>query len=132
MEKLFQRMKILINLGAFYSRRFQEYDLVGPWRHAPDVKKEAKGPKPSSFDSHPSSSSIFSSTTSSSAPQNNNVEDPIVASHGYVSVDSDYTSGLVEVNKVHVERAKQRKAKFPCLQPLVLTRSQQAIANAAV
>ena len=57
------------------------------------------------------------------------MEDPIVASDGEVS---DYTSDPVEVNKVHVERAKRRKAKVPCLQPLLLTRSQQAIANATV
>ena len=82
--------KILI-LVAFYLRRFQKYELVGPWRHDPDVKEKAKGPKPSASTSHPSSSSIFSSTSSSSAPQNNNVEDPIVASDGEVSVDSDYT-----------------------------------------
>ena len=76
MEKLFRRMKVLINLVAFYLRRFQKYELVGPWRHDPDVKQKAKGPKPSASTSHPSSSSIFSSTWSSSAPQSNNFRKP--------------------------------------------------------
>ena len=48
------------------------------------------------------------------------------------SVTGDYNSYPVEVNNVRVERAKRRKAKVPCLQPLVLTRSQRAIADATV
>ena len=71
-----------------------------------------------------------SSSSSSSAPHNNNVQDSEIAvSDGEVSVDSDYTSDPVEANKVHVERAKWRSAKTPCLQPLVLTRRQQAMAK---
>ena len=31
MEKLFRRMKVLINFVAFYFRRFQKYELLGPW-----------------------------------------------------------------------------------------------------
>ena len=53
-------------------------------------------------------------------------------SDGEVSGDSNYTSNPVEANKVHVERAKRRRAKAPCVQPLVLTRRQQPIANAIV
>ena len=131
MEKLFRRMKVLINLVAFYLRRFQKYELVGPWRHDPDIKEKARAPKPASSTSNvsSSSSSSSSSTSSSSAPH---VEDEIVASDGEVSVDSDYTSDPVEANKVRVDRAKRQKAKVPCLQPLVLTRRQQAIANATI
>ena len=127
--RVWMKMSILV---AFYLHRFQKYELVGPWRHDLDVKEKAQGPKPSASTSHPSSTSMFSSTSCSSATQNNNVEDPIVASAGQVSFDSDYTSDPVEVNKVHVERAKRRKAKLPCLQPLGLTRSQQGIANDTV
>ena len=56
----------------------------------------------------------------------------LFVSDGEVSVDSDYTSDPVEANKVRAKRAKRRRAKAPCLQPLVLTRRQQAIANATV
>ena len=52
-----------------------------------------------------------------------------IFAYGEVSVDSDYTSDPMEDNKVRVERAKRQKAKVPCLQPLVLTRRQQAIAT---
>ena len=131
MEKLFGRMKVLINLVAFYLRRFQKYELVGPWRHNPGIKEKARASKPAASTSNvrSSSSSSSSSTSSSSAPQNNNVEHEVVASDGEVSVDSDYTSDPVEANKVRVDR---QKAKVPCLQPLVLTRRQQAIANATI
>ena len=46
MEKSFRRMKVLINLVAFYLRRFQKYELVGPWRHDPDVKEKGKDLSP--------------------------------------------------------------------------------------
>ena len=119
MEKLFRRMKVLIDLVAFYLRRFQKYELVGPWRHDPDIKEKPRAPKPVASPFNASSSS----SSSSSAPHNNNVQDSeIVVSDGEVSVDSDYTSDPVEANKVHVEHAKWRRAKAPCLQPLVLTR----------
>ena len=129
MEKLFRRMKVLINLVAFYLRRFQKYELVGPWRHDPDLKEKPRAPKPAASPFNASSSS----SSSSSVPHNNDVQDSeIVVSDGEVSVDSDYTSDPVEANKVRVERAKRRRAKAPCLQPLVVTRRQQAIANATV
>ena len=124
--KTCSRMKVLINLVAFYLCRFQRYALVGPWRHEPDIKEKPRAPKPAAFPFNGSSSS----SSSSSAPHNNNVQDSeIVVSDGELSVDSDYTSDLVEANKVHVERAKRRRVKAPCLQPLVLTRRQQAIAK---
>ena len=114
---------------AFYFCRFQKkYELVGTWRLDPNVKEKGKGRKPSGSTSNLTSSS----SSSSSTPQNNNVEDSIIASDGEVSVDSDYTSHLVEISNVRVERAKRRKAKVPCLQPFMLTRSQRAIASAAV
>ena len=47
MEKLFRRMKVLFNLVAFYLRRVQKDELVGPWCHDLDVKEKGKGPKPS-------------------------------------------------------------------------------------
>ena len=100
-----------------------------PSDHDPDIKEKPRAPKPAASPFNASSSS----SSSSSAPHNNNVQDSeIVVSDGEVSVDSDYTSNPVEANKVHVERAKRRRAKAPCLQPLVLTRRQQAIANAIV
>ena len=70
MEKLFQRMKVLINLVAFYLRRFQKYELVGPWRHDPGINEKARAPKPASSTSNVSSSSSSrsSSPSSSSAP----------------------------------------------------------------
>ena len=59
-------------------------------------------------------------------------ENPVFVPEGTGSVTGDYNSHPVEVNNVRVERAKRRKAKVPCLQPLVLTRCQRAIADATV
>ena len=49
---------LFVNLVALYLRRFQKYELVGPWRHDCDVKGKGKGPKPptSPSDLSPSSS----------------------------------------------------------------------------
>ena len=134
MEDWFRRMKVLINLVAFYLHRFQKYELVGPWRHNLDIEEKRRASKPAASTSNvsSSSSSSSSSTSSSSAPQNNHVEDEIDASNGEVSVDSDYTSDPMKASKVCVDGAKRQKAKVLCLRPLVLTRRQQAIANATI
>ena len=68
MEKLFWRMKVLINLVAFYLRWFHKYELVGPWHHDLDNKEKLRAPKPAASTSNLSSSSSSSSTSSSSAP----------------------------------------------------------------
>ena len=84
MEKLFWHMKVQINLVAFYARRVQKYELVGPWRHDLDIKEKLRAPKPDASTSHLSSTSSSSSSSnfSSSAPQSNNVEDEVAASDG--------------------------------------------------
>ena len=40
MEKLFRRMKVHVNLVVFYLHRFPKYELVGPWRHNPDITEK--------------------------------------------------------------------------------------------
>ena len=127
MEKSFRRMKVLINLVVFYLSWFQGYELVGPWRHDPNMKEKARASKPAASTSNASSSSSSSSssTSSSSASQNNNVEDEIVALDGEVSVDSDYTSNPVEANKVRVDRARRQKWGGECMGYAIRRRVQK-------
>ena len=56
---------------------------------------------------------------------------PLLRSY-MVSVHGQYTRDPMEANKVPVDHAQRRKAKVPCHQPLVLTRSKRAIANASI
>ena len=70
-EKLFRGMKVLIDLVAFYLRCLQKYELVGPWRHNPDIEVKPRAPKPAASPCNASSSS----SSSSSAPHINNVQD---------------------------------------------------------